>query len=351
MLRRTLAGGPGDKMLKIDIHTHILPKDIPEWKDKFGYGGFITLDHYKPCCARMLRDDGTEFRDIDDNCWSPARRIEECDAADINVQVLSTVPVMFSYWTQPKDGAQLSRYLNDHIAAAINEFPLRFVGLGTVPLQDTTLAIEELEHCKKIGLVGVEIGTNVNQLNLGDAQFFEFFAACERLGMAIFVHPWDMMGQADMPKYWLPWLVGMPAEASRAICSLIFSGTLERLPQLRICFAHGGGSFPATLGRIDHGFNVRPDLCAVDNPHSPRKYLNKMYFDSLVHEPAKLDYLIKLVGADQVALGTDYPFPLGELEPGNLIDSMPYDDSIKEMLFNGAALNWLDLDRSLFAEF
>jgi aminocarboxymuconate-semialdehyde decarboxylase len=139
----------------------------------------------------------------------------------------------------------------------------------------------------------------------------------------------------------------MPAEVSRAICSLIFSGVLERLPDLRICFAHGGGSFPATIGRIDHGFNVRRDLFP-DNPHSPRKYLSKIYFDSLVHEPTKLDYLVKLVGADQVMLGTDYPFPLGELEPGTLIDSMPYDDSIKQMLLNGAALNWLDLDEKVF---
>ena len=166
--------------------------------------------------------------------------------------------------------------------------------------------------------------------------------------MAIFVHPWDMMGEKDMQKYWLPWLVGMPAEVSRAICSLIFSGVLERLPNLRICFAHGGGSFPATIGRIEHGFTVRPDLCAVDNPHSPRRYLSKMYFDSLVHDASKLDYLIKLVGADQVALGSDYPFPLGEAVPGNLIDSMPYDHEIKAMLLHGAALNWLNLDKSTF---
>lgn len=331
-------------MLKIDIHTHILPKDIPNWKDKFGYGGFIALDHYQPCSAHMVRDDGKQFRDIEENCWSPQQRIEEIDIQGINVQVLSTVPVMFSYWAKPNDGAEIAKFLNDHIAEIVSEFPLRFIGLGTVPMQDTQLAIKELERCKRQGLVGVQIGTNVNQLNLSEPRFFDFFKACEELGMAVFVHPWEMMGEADMQKYWLPWLVGMPAEVSRAICSLIFSGTLERLPNLRICFAHGGGSFPATLGRIDHGFNVRPDLF-TDNEHSPRKYLNKMYFDSLVHEAAKLDYLIKLVGADQVALGTDYPFPLGELEPGKLIESMPYDDSIKEMLFNGAALNWLNLDK------
>jgi aminocarboxymuconate-semialdehyde decarboxylase len=151
-----------------------------------------------------------------------------------------------------------------------------------------------------------------------------------------------------MQKYWLPWLVGMPAEVSRAISSLIFSGVLESLPDLRICFAHGGGSFPATIGRIEHGFDVRPDLCAIDNPMSPRKYLNKMYFDSLVHEPAMLDYLIDLVGADQVMLGTDYPFPLGELEPGKLIDSMPFDETTKRKLLSGSAMKWLNLDRTAF---
>lgn len=335
-------------MFKIDVHTHILPRELPDWKGKFGYGGFIQLEHNGPGCALMKRDDGRSFRNIDQNCWDPEKRIEEMDAAGVSVQVLSTVPVMFSYWSKPDDGSVVSSYLNDQIAEVAAEFPLRFVGLGTVPLQKPDLAVRELERCKKIGLVGVEIGTNINQLNLGEPEFFEFFVACQELNMAVFVHPWDMMGEENMQKYWLPWLVGMPAEVSRAICSLIFSGVIERLPRLRICFAHGGGSFAATLGRIEHGFNVRPDLCAVDNPHSPRKYLSRLYFDSLVHEAAKLDFLVKLVGADQIMLGSDYPFPLGEHKPGSLIDSMPYDDEIKSMLLHGAALNWLDLEKTAF---
>ena len=335
-------------MLKIDIHTHILPKEIPAWKERFGYGGFIRLEHHKPCCARMLKDDGKFFREIEDNCWSAERRIEECDRYGVRVQVLSTVPVMFSYWAGATDCLAISEFLNDRIIEIVRRYPKRFIGLATVPMQDTKFAVKELERCKQLGFAGVQIGSNVNQLNLGEPQFFDFFKACEELGMAVFVHPWEMAGERDMQKYWLPWLVGMPAETSRAVCSLIFSGTLEKCKGLRICFAHGGGSFPATIGRIEHGFLVRPDLCAADNQCSPRSYLGKIWFDSLTHDAAMLDHLVDLAGADKVALGTDYPFPLGELEPGSLIESMPFDEDTKAKLLHGAALEWLNLEKKDF---
>ncbi|MBL7888889.1 MAG: amidohydrolase [Bacteroidia bacterium] len=336
------------KILTIDIHTHILPENIPNWKEKFGYGGFIQLDHHKPCCAKMIRDDGKFFREIEDNCWSAEKRMHECDHHHVDVQVLSTVPVMFSYWAKPEDCLNLSMFLNDHIADIVQRYPKRFIGLGTIPMQAPQLAIKELERCKKIGLVGVQIGTNINQENLNEEKYFEVFKACEELGMAVFIHPWEMMGEQNMQKYWLPWLVGMPAETSRAACSLIFGGVMERLPNLRIAFAHGGGSFPATIGRIEHGFNCRPDLVAIDNPINPKEYLGKFWIDSLVHDDQMLDYVVGMFGANRVALGTDYPFPLGELEPGKLIREMPYEKDVKELLLHGSALEWLNLKKDMF---
>ena len=329
--------------LTVDIHTHILPKDIPNFRKKFGYGGFINLDHHKPCCARMMKDDQF-FREVEDNCWDAEARMKECNSQQVDVQVLSTVPVMFSYWAKPKDTLEVAQFLNDHIAGIVSDYPKRFIGLGTLPLQAPELAIQELKRCKSIGLAGIQIGSHVNEWNLNDSHLFPVFEACQDLGMAVFVHPWDMMGKSKMENYWLPWLVGMPAESSLAICSMIFGGVFERLPNLKVVFAHGGGSFPATIGRIEHGFNVRPDLCAVDNPINPREYLGKFYLDSLVHDPKVLDYIIDLMGEDKIALGTDYPFPLGELEPGQLIHSMDYSSERKAKLLAENAFDWLGLD-------
>jgi aminocarboxymuconate-semialdehyde decarboxylase len=330
--------------LKIDLHTHILPERWPDLRDRYGYGGWVNLEHHRPCCARMMID-GQFFREITDNCWSPQRRIEECDDFGVTLQVISTVPVMFSYWAKPDHAHDLSQILNDHIAGVVRDYPSRFAGLGTLPLQDPNLAIKELERCvRDLKLPGVQIGSHVNEWNLDEPRLFSVFEAAADLGAAVFVHPWDMLAKERMTKYWMSWLVGMPAETTLAIGSVIFGGILERLPKLRIGFAHGGGAFPGTFGRIQHGFDCRPDLCAVDNPHPPREYLGKFYVDSLVHDADSLRFLIKFLGENRIALGSDYPFPLGENRPGTLIESMvDLSRDTKSRLLSGTAREFLNL--------
>jgi aminocarboxymuconate-semialdehyde decarboxylase len=330
--------------MKIDIHTHILPKNWPNLKEKYGYGGFVQLEHYKPRCARMMIDDEV-FREVQDNLWDPDIRIKDCNRHKVDMQVLSTVPVMFNYWAKPEHTLDLCKILNDHIAGVVNDYSGRFSGLGTLPMQSKRLSIKELERCiKDLGLAGVEIGTHIHGKNLDDESLFEVFEAAQELGAAVFIHPWDMLGKERMSKYWTPWLVGMPAELALAICSMIFGGVFERLKKLRVCFAHGGGSFPFTIGRIEHGFNVRPDLVATKNKIKPRKYLGKFYLDSLVHDQSALRFLIELIGEDKVIMGSDYPFPLGEHEPGKLIASMKgISREAKEKMFWKNAVAFLGL--------
>jgi aminocarboxymuconate-semialdehyde decarboxylase len=174
------------------------------------------------------------------------------------------------------------------------------------------------------------------------------FEACEKLGLAVLVHPWNMMGQKNMQRYWLPWLVGMPAETSRAMCSMILGGILEKFPSLRVNFAHAGGSFMSTIGRIQHGFDCRPDLVAIDNNIPPKNYLGKFWVDSITHDPLMLEYVLKLQGSMRITLGSDYPFPLGDLEIGKFIEDMNLDDSIKEDIFANAPLEWLGLSKENF---
>jgi aminocarboxymuconate-semialdehyde decarboxylase len=348
--------------MKIDLHTHILPREWPDLDKKYGYSGFVRLEHCDDCSARMMIDDRF-FREIKSNTWDPAPRVEDMDRAGVTMQVLSTVPVMFSYWAKPADTHDLSRLLNEHIAEVVRAHPTRFGGLGTIPLQDPDLAARELERCvRELGLRGVELGSHVDAnehchgadcRNLDHPSLDVVWRTAEKLDAAIFVHPWDMLGKRRMQKYWLPWLVGMPAETSLAICSMMFSGVFDRFPKLRVAFAHGGGAFPFTMGRIEHAFRVRPDLVAVDNKNNPRSYLAhngkpaRFFVDSLVHDPDALALLLKLFGSERVALGSDYPFPLGEARPGQLIESLAtIDEEAKGRLLAGTACEFLGLKKS-----
>lgn len=334
-------------MLKIDMHTHIIPEHLPRFAEKFGYGDFIYLDHHKKGSAKMMKGD-TFFREIKENCWDPQVRIKEYEEYRTQTQVVCTIPVMFSYWAKPKDTLELSQFLNDHIAELVELYPKNYIGLGTVPMQDADLAIQELERLKSIGLKGIQIGSNINDNNLSDEQFDPIWEACERLDLAIMVHPWNMMGMSHMKKYWLPWLVGMPAETSRAICSMIFGGVFERYPKLRVNFSHAGGSFIGTIGRVEHGYNCRPDLVAIDNPINPREYLGRFWVDCITHDLPTLKFIIDHVGSDKVCLGSDYPFPLGDLEIGKFIEGSDLDKNTVQNIFSKSTLDWLKLSESDF---
>ena len=317
-----------------------MPDKMPNWAKKFGYGEFVHLEQ-RNCKACMMKGDKV-FREVEDNCFDVSLRQKEMDETGVTMQVLSTIPVLFNYWAKPKDGLETSRYLNDHIANSVIKFPERFMGIGTVPLQDVDMAIAEMERCvAALKMPGLEIGSKINGANLSDEKFFPFYKRAEELGCSLFIHPWEMMGEAQMPKYWLPWLVGMPAETSRAICSMIFGGVFEKFPKLRVAFAHGGGSFPATIGRIEHGFNVRPDLVAIDNAHNPREYIGKFWIDSLVHDAKTLHLIMDIMGEDKICLGSDYPFPLGEHHPGKLIEQMDFSKPVADKLLYKNTQDWL----------
>jgi len=336
--------------LRIDIHTHIMPEKMPDWTKKFGYGEFIHLEHQN-CQACMMKGDQV-FRVVEKNAYSTTERLKEMEETDVTMQVLSTIPVLFNYWARPADGLETSRFLNDHIAETVSRDSQHFIGLGTVPLQDVDMAIDEMERCvKELKMPGIEIGSNINGENLSEQKFFPFYEAAEKAGCALFIHPWQMMGEEQMSKYWLPWLVGMPAETSRAICSMIFGGVLEAFPKLRVAFAHGGGSFPFTLGRIEHGFKVRPDLTALDNPINPRDYLGRFWIDSLVHDRKALQYLVDLFGDEHICMGSDYPFPLGEAKPGRLIEKLDLGKKSTRRLLYRNAQDWLGFDDSHLPHF
>lgn len=338
-----------ERNFRVDFHTHIIPEDFPDLEAKYGDPRFPTVKHTCSCGAEIYKD-GKSFRKIDENAWNPEKRIAEMNAEGVDVQVLSPIPVTFTYWAEAEKCLELSKVQNDFIASVVAQYPDRFVGLGTVPLQNADLAIAEMERAvKELGLKGIEIGSNTNGNTLDDPNILTFLEAAAKMNVPIFVHPWATVGVERMPRHNFMYSIGMPSETALAAASFIFSGILDKFPELKICFAHGGGSLPYLLPRIDQAWEVWPHIRTTEKP--PSYYAKKLYYDTLVYDPNNLQFMLEKFGADQIIMGTDYPFLLREAPPGKVVGLLEtVSDTEANKMLGENALSFLGLRKSNFAE-
>ncbi|MDP4163461.1 MAG: amidohydrolase family protein, partial [Bacillota bacterium] len=230
--------------MRVDFHTHIIPENFPDFATKYKNDKWPLLQPTCSCGANIMIA-GKVFREVTDQVWSPSKRISDMEKENVDLQVLSPIPVTFSYWAPTEEAVAMAKFQNDFIAETVAQNPTKFVGLGTVPLQNIESAIRELDRCvHELGLKGIEIGTNVNGKNLDDESLTDFFAMCEKWNVPIFVHPWETLGRDRLSSHNLMYTVGMPSETALAAASLILGGVIEKFPSLKICFSHGGGSLP-----------------------------------------------------------------------------------------------------------
>jgi aminocarboxymuconate-semialdehyde decarboxylase len=325
----------------VDVHTHGLPRDLPNFGRRYG-GSWPELVDTGPCTADILLS-GRRFRSITDHCWDPARRLEDMDTDGVSMQVVSPIPITFSYGLSADGVADLSRVQNEWIAGVARDHPDRFAGLGTVPLQDPERAAQMvLDIVGELNLAGVEIGSNVAGRNLDDPALDPFFAACEQTGALIFVHPANMLGADRLRNHGLVQSIGMGAETASAAASLVIGGVLDRHPRLKVLLAHGGGAFLALLPRIDRIWECVPETAGTSG--RPSSYARRFYYDSLVFDPAAVSTLIARVGADRVAVGTDYPFVIAERPAGAALFAADQPESVTESVGSRTAVTMLGLD-------
>lgn len=333
----------------IDIHNHFFPRTWPDLAARYGTPDWPWIKHTAPGQAEIMLGERF-FRHVSSACWDPEKRLEEMDRDGVDMQIISATPVLFAYERPPEQALDCARLFNDAALELCAQGQGRLKSLCQVPLQDVDAACTELTRCKQSGHLGVQIGNHVGDKNLDDPGLVTFLHHCADEGMPVLVHPWDMLGQPRMPKYMMPWTVGMPAETQLGIVAMILGGAFDRLPEgLRICFAHGGGSFAFLLGRLQNAWEHHP-VAHGNCELPPRNYLNRFYVDSAVFDQRALEFLVDTMKAEHVMLGSDYPFPLGEQRVGELIRSSRLSARAKARLLGDNAAQFLGLDTSAAAE-
>ena len=325
----------------IDTHTHVIPENFPDY-----LGSSIPAEWPSMvpahACHRSVMISGKLYRTVSDKCWDTARRLADLDVMGLQLQAISPMPELLSYWMAPEAGAQLSRYLNAQIGAMVNESSGRMVGLGAVPLQDMSLALRELTHIMQTpGFSGVEIGSNVNGVAIGDLRFDPFFEACEALGAAVFVHalrPTGMDRLVGPPS--LQQVLAYPGDVGLAAASVLTTNLIERRPGLRIAFSHGGGTLARLLPRLEQACRVFPAL-QESIVQSPSAQARKLFYDTLVFDTPTLQHLVRQFGASQLMVGTDYPFNLHDSTPVASIERAGFDEGAVQMLLQTNAERFL----------
>lgn len=307
-----------------DVHAHIVPVELMELLradgSKFGVEVFDNAEG-----KEMLRLAGTrEIGPFPESLFDLDRRVAAMDEGGIQVQLVSHRTDFSAYALDPEGGAAYARAFNRILADEVSRYPDRMMALGTVPLQAPVAAAEELAYVVgELGMAGVEIASNVDGVTLDEAGLDPFWEMANELRCLVLLHPYDPLRGVDLSKYFLDNIVGRPAESTVAMGHLLFSGVLERYPDLVLCMVHGGGYMPYQLGRWQKGYDMVPQITRANISRPPIEYVKRLYYDTLVHIPEALGYLLELVGPSQVVIGTDYPYPMSERRPVDFVESIP----------------------------
>lgn len=299
----------------VDVHAHVIPHDFPTYLRGAAPAGWPSMAPAHEC-HRHVMIDGKNYRTVSDKCWSVSKRLSDFEPMGLQVQAISPMPELLSYWLAPQDGFELVRYLNEQIALMVSESGGALVGLGAVPLQDMDLALKELEYVKhKLEFSGVEIGSNILGKPVGHPDLAPFFEACEAMDMAVFVHALRPVGMDRLvgPPA-LQQVLAYPSDLGLSAASAITSNLMVRYPKLRIAFSHGGGTLLSLLPRLQQAWGVFPAL-ESSVQKSPAEQARSLYFDTLVFDTPTLQHLVQVFGSTQLILGTDYPFNFHDHTP------------------------------------